>query len=107
VNYRYTEMYFGAIEGNWDYALYTGEKIAWAINNGVERRPKRRANAEAIFLKGAYPPLMEAIKKKDISLFKERFEVLRSACNGCHVAEKVPFIRVGIPSIKQTPLNNN
>lgn len=26
VGYHYTEMYFGATEGNWDYALYTGEK---------------------------------------------------------------------------------
>lgn len=107
VNYRYTEMYFGSIEGNWDYALYTAEKIAWAIQNGFERRPKRRANAEAIFLNGAYPPVIEAIKKKDIALFKERFDKLRAACNACHMAEKVPFIHVGIPSIKQTPLVNN
>jgi hypothetical protein len=80
VNYRYTEMYFGAIEGNWDYALYTGEKIAWAIMNGFERRPKRRANAEEIFLEEAYPQVLDAIRKKDIAL------------------------HVGIPAIKQAPL---
>lgn len=104
VNYRYTEMYFGAMEGNWDYALYTGEKIAWAIMNGFERRPKRRANAEELFLKEAYPQVLDAIKKKDVALFKERFDVMRNACNACHAAEKVPFIRVGIPAIKQAPL---
>jgi hypothetical protein len=107
VNYRYTEMYFGAIEANWDYALYTGEKIAWALENGFERRPKRRANGEAIFLKGAYPSVIEAIKKKDIALFKQRFDALRAACNACHAAEAVPFVRVGIPTIKQTPIVNN
>lgn len=107
VNYRYTEMYFAGIEGNWDYALYTGEKIAWAIQNGYERRPKRRANAEEIFLKEAYPQVLDAIRKKDIALFKERIDGLRGACNGCHTAEKVGFIHVGIPSIKQTPLVNN
>jgi hypothetical protein len=48
VNYRNTETYFGAIEGNWDDALDTGEKIAWAIESGFEGRPKRRTNAEAI-----------------------------------------------------------
>lgn len=104
VNYRYTEMYFGAIEGNWDYALYTGEKMAWAIQNGYERRPKRRANAQEIFLKEAYPQVLDAIKKKDIALFKESFTQLRGACNACHTAEKVPFIHVALPSIKQTPL---
>ena len=107
VNYRYIEMYFGAIEGNWDYALYTGEKIAWAIMNGYERRSKRRANAENLFFKEAYPQILEAIRKKDIALFKQRVDALRGACNACHTAEKVPFIHVGIPSIKQTPLVND
>jgi hypothetical protein len=106
VNYRYIETYFAAIEGNWDYALYTAEKLAWAMENGFERRPKRRANGEAIFLKAAYPPVIDAIKKKDIALFKQRFDVLRASCNGCHVAEKVPFITIGIPSIKQTSIVN-
>jgi hypothetical protein len=103
VNYRYIEMYFAGMEGNWDYALYTGEKMAWAIQNGFERRPRRRANAEGIFFQEAYPKVLEAIRKKDIALFKERVDVLRHACNACHVAEKVPFIRIGIPVIKQTP----
>jgi hypothetical protein len=107
VNYRYIEMYFGAIEGNWDYALYTGEKIAWALMNGYERRPKRRANAEEIFLKGAYPAVLDAIRKKDLLQFKKSFDEMRTTCNACHTAEKVPFIHVGIPSVKQTPLVNN
>lgn len=106
VNYRYIEMYFAGIEGNWDYALYTGEKIAWAMMNGYERRPKRRANAETIFFKEAYPKVLDAIRKKDIALFKERIDALRHACNACHGAEKVQFIRVGIPTIRQTPLVN-
>jgi hypothetical protein len=107
VNYRYTEMYFAAIEGNWDYARYTGEKIAWALNNGFERRPKRRAGGEALFLSGPYPQVIEAIKKKDIALFKQRFDALRATCNACHAAEQVPFIRVGNPTIRQNPLVNN
>lgn len=107
VGYRYTEMYFGAIEGNWDYALYTGEKLAWAMQNGFERRPRRRANAQEIFFKEAYPQVLDAIRKKDPALFKERFDVLRHTCNACHTAEKVPFIQVGIPTFKQTPLVNN
>ena len=107
VNYRYIEMYFAAIEGNWDYALYTGEKMAWAIQNGFERRPKRRPNAQAIFLKEIYPSVLDAIRKKNIALFKERFDTLRHACNACHTAEKVSFIQIGIPTIKQTPTLNN
>jgi hypothetical protein len=107
VGYRYTEMYFGAIEGNWEYALYTAEKMGVAIENGLERRPKRRPNAEAIFLKDIYPAMLEALKQKSPVLFKERFDALRAACNSCHTAEKVPFIRVGMPTMKRTPLVNN
>jgi hypothetical protein len=99
-------MYFGAVEGNWDYALYTGEKIAWAIMNGYERRPKRKASAQELFFKEAYPAVLDAIRKKDIALFKDRFDALRGACNACHTAEKVEFIQIGVPSIKQTPIVN-
>jgi hypothetical protein len=104
VGYRYTEMYFAAIEGNWDYALYTGEKIAWAMQNGFERRPKRRANGEEIFFKGAYPEVLAAIKKKDMAQFKARFEEMTTTCNACHTAEKVQFMVVGTPRQKLTPL---
>jgi hypothetical protein len=107
VNYRYIEMYFGAIQGNWDYALYTGEKLAWAMQNGFQRRPKRQASGEMIFFKQPYPDVLDAIKKKDIALFKQRFDTLRHACNACHVAEKVPFIQVGIPTFRHAPLVNN
>ena len=78
-----------------------------AIQNGLERRPKRRANAEAIFMKSVYPAVLDALKQKDPTLFKERFDSLRAACNACHAAEGVAFIRVGVPTIKQTPLVNN
>jgi len=104
VGYRYTEMYFGAVEGNWDYALYAAEKIGVAIQNGLERRPKRRANAESLFLKSAYPAVLEALKQRDAALFKERFDAMRAACNACHVAEEVPFIRVSVPAHQPTPL---
>jgi hypothetical protein len=51
--------------------------------------------------------VLDAIRKKDIALFKKRVDALRHACNACHGAEKVPFIKVGLPSIKQTPLVND
>ena len=104
VGYRYTEMYFGATEGNWDYALYTGERLAWAMMNGFERRPRRRANGESIFLKGIYPEVLAAIRARNLVLFRERFDEMTSQCNACHSAEKVPFMVVGIPTQRLTPL---
>jgi hypothetical protein len=106
VGYRYAEMYFGAIEGNWDYALYTGEKLAWAMMNGFERRQRRRKNGEEIFFNGAYPQVLAAIRKKDPAEFKVRFDEMTTQCNACHAAEKVPFIMVATPTRKLTPLIN-
>lgn len=104
VGYRYTEMYFGAVEGNWDYAFYMAEKLGVALQNGLERRPKRRISAEGLFLQGVYPAMLAALKQRDSLLFEGRFDTMRAACNACHIAEDVPFIRVGVPTHPLTPL---
>ncbi|MGH7348846.1 MAG: hypothetical protein ACREI6_02430, partial [Candidatus Rokuibacteriota bacterium] len=70
VSYRYTEMYFGAVDGNWDYAAHMGSHLATALTAGLERRPQYRKNADALFLKTAYPQVIEAIKAKDLERFK-------------------------------------
>jgi hypothetical protein len=106
VAYRYTEMYFGALDGNWDYAAHMAETLGGAINIGLERRPQHRKNAEALFLKGPYPQVLEAIKAKDLERFKQRFETLRAACTACHAAEAHPFIKIGVPTARRNPVVN-
>jgi hypothetical protein len=104
VGYRYGELYFGATEGNWEYAGHMAMTLEHALRVGLERVPARRANAENLFFKSAWPPLLDAIKKKDPALFKERFETLRAACTSCHAAEKHAFIRIGVPTAKRNPV---
>ncbi len=107
VAYRYTEMYFGAIDGNWDYASHMGATMATALAAGLERRPTLRKNADALFLKGPYPKVMDAIRARDLALFKQRIEALREACTACHAAEQHPFIRIGVPTVRRNPVVNN
>jgi hypothetical protein len=104
VAYRYTELYFGGLDGNWDYAAHMIEEIDGAIAAGLVRRPEHRKSAEALFLKGPLPQVEEAVKKKDAALFKQRIEGLRVACNACHAAERVPFIRIGVPAARHNPI---
>jgi hypothetical protein len=104
VAYRYGELYFGATGGNWDYAAHMAMTLERALRLGLEREPARRANAENLFLKTAWPPLLDAIGKKDPALFKERFETLRAACTSCHAAEQHAFIRIGLPTVKRNPV---
>ena len=106
VSYRYTEMYFGAIDGNWDYAGHMGATMATALTTGLERRPQHRKNADALFLKGPYPQVMEAIKAKDLTVFKQRIETMRAACTACHAAEAHPFIKIGVPTVRRYPVVN-
>ncbi len=67
VAYRYTEMYFGGIDGNWEYAAHMAHELGNAISVGLERRPQYRKNADTLFLKGPYPQVMDAIKAKDLA----------------------------------------
>ena len=106
VSYRYTEMYFGALDGNWDYAGHMGTTMATALAKGLERRPPLRKNADALFLKGPYPQVMDAIRAKDLALFKQRIEAMRAACTACHAAEAHPFIKIGVPTVRRNPLVN-
>src|SRR5262245_47117938 len=50
VAYRYVELYFGGIDGNWDYAAHMIEEMKITIANGLERRPQYRGHAETLLL---------------------------------------------------------
>jgi hypothetical protein len=97
--YRYNELYWAALDDNWGYADYQVKKIRTAVENGLERRPKRAASAET-FLKIVLPAVEEAIARRDSKQLRELIGSLRSTCNACHQAEKVEFVRVGIPHVR-------
>jgi len=107
VAYRYTEMYFGGIDGNWEYAAHMAHELGGAISVGLERRPQYRKNADALFLKGPYVQVMDAIKAKDLALFKQRIEAMRAACTACHAAEQHAFIKIGVPTVRRNPVVSN
>jgi hypothetical protein len=107
VAYRYTEMYWGGVDGNWGYAEHMAQHLGEALTIGLERRPQYRKNAEALFLKGPYPQVMDAIKAKDVALFKQRIDALRAACTACHAAEAHPFIKIGVPTVRRNPVVND
>ena len=106
VAYRYTEMYWGGVDGNWGYADHMAHELDNALTLGLERRPQYRKNAETLLLKGALPQVVEAIKAKDAALFKQRIETLRAACTACHAAEAHPFIKIGVPTVRRNPVVN-
>lgn len=104
--YRYTELYWAGQDLNWEYAKYQLDKIRLAIENGIERRPKRAQSAKA-FLEQAIPAMREVLEKKDSSTFNENFIIFQKACSTCHLKEKVAFIQSTIPQQRLSPVKFN
>ena len=46
VGYRFNSFYFAIKDENYDLAHYQLDKIKKSIENGIQRRPKRRENSE-------------------------------------------------------------
>ena len=101
--YRYQELYWAGQDQNWEYADYQLEKIKIAIENGLERRPKRAKSAEH-FLSYTLPEMKKSIESKDKMIFNKNFQTMTINCNSCHTMEKVPFFNVQIPTERQSPI---
>lgn len=101
--YRYQELYWAGQDENWEYADYQLEKIQKAVENGLERRPKRAQSAQH-FLTVTLLQMKEALKKRDPVIFNENFQILTNSCVSCHTMEKVPFFAVKTPTERQSPI---
>ncbi|MCI0441707.1 hypothetical protein L0152_00650 [bacterium] len=101
--HRYNELFWAGKDQNWEYAKYQIQKIRLAVENGLERRPKRAASAET-FLKIVLPEVEKSIDAKDATAFWNRFGALTSTCNACHASEKVTFVVVSEPEVRTSPV---
>ncbi len=102
VAYRYEEAYWAVQDRNWPYAHYQAEKMGDAIDRGVIRRPAREASARSHFLDSTLPDFLSALEEGDDDRVMEAWERVVDSCNSCHVAEDVPFIRVGEPETRRS-----
>ena len=95
-NYRYNELYWAGVDGNWEYAGYQLDEMLGSLEKGFVRRPAREASA-AQFLNTSAPTLMAAIKAGDKRDFMQSFTQFAASCNTCHAMEEVAFIQMIIP----------
>lgn len=103
IGYRYQELYWAGVDSNWEYADYQLKKIDLALENALERRPKRRVSSDAIFVPSS-AELKQAIALKEWPRFDEGFSRMTAACNSCHVAEGVPSFYVELPTDRQSSI---
>ena len=104
VGYRFNSFYFALKDKNYPLANYQFDKIKKAIENGIERRPKRAKNSKSIFLETQYLSMKKALEKENSKEIWNEFNTTKQSCNACHVAENVPFIHVIDPEYKWQPI---
>ena len=104
VGYRFNTLYFAIKDKNYPLAHYQLDKIKKAIDNGVERREKRKKNSKAMFLDRQYKSMKIALDKKDEKLIAKAYQETKQMCNACHIAERVPFIEVIDPEYRWQPI---
>ena len=103
IGYRYQELYWAGEDSNWEYADYQLKKINLALENALERRPKRRASSQALFLPSS-KELEQAIALKERPRFDKGFSAMTAACNVCHVAENIASFHVVPPTHRQSSI---
>jgi len=101
--YRYQELYWAGKDQNWEYAAYQAEKLRVAVENGLERRPKRAESAQN-YMNIALPQIDSAVASRDTVQFNQAFSVLTSHCMACHAVEEVPHFIVKEPTVRQSPI---
>jgi hypothetical protein len=103
--HRYIGLYWAGQDGNWGAAAYELQKIRLAIENGLERRPKRAASARP-FLAGPLAAMDEAVAARDPERFAARFRELTAGCNACHAQEQVAFFEIRPPEVRVSPVRS-
>lgn len=92
VGERFDRLTVSVERGNSELAVYHWEKIRTAIENGIERRPARAKNAQALFLGDTWGEVRADLASKDPARAREALETARTACRSCHDAEGVPYM---------------
>lgn len=100
--YRYGELFWAGSDQNWKFAGYQLGKIKLAVENGVERRPKRAESAK--MLSASLDTVRLAIESQDKVAFAVAFEGLTATCNACHKIEGVDFMPVAPPTHRASPV---
>ncbi len=106
IGYRYQELYWAGEDGNWEFAAYQVRKIQLSLERALERRPKRRASAQQLFLPATHS-VEESASLEDRVRFRAAFAEMTEACNACHRAEGVASFHVVPPIHRPSPIRSS
>ena len=92
VGERYEKLHAALLRGNFELASYHWAKIKLTIENGIMKRPARKASANAFFLGDTYNSVVANLESGDQITAWKGFKRARTARMKCHEAERVGYM---------------
>jgi hypothetical protein len=100
--WRHFKLWFAGSLGNWELANYEVGQIGDSFDTAARLNPMIGGVPFAQLLKSESAPPLEdigkAIAARDGKDFVKAFERLTAACNSCHAAANVGFIKIRVPT---------
>ncbi len=96
---RHAKLWYAGQAKNWELATYEVTEIEEGLADAVKYHPvfKKNVPVAAMLDKFTAPPLValrRTIATHDVAGFRQAFDSLTRACNGCHDAAGVGFINI-------------
>ncbi len=96
IGYRFQELYWAGLDGNWEHAKYQIGKIRLAMDLARQRRPNREKSYQ-VFYRTGLAPLETIIAARDGAAFPSGMAAFTQSCNACHASENLAFFHVALP----------
>lgn len=97
IQLHHAKLWFAGQNQNWPLANFEIHEIQESLDD-IEEFCKDRPEVKSIgMLKPAIDSVTDAIRQKDLQLFKNNFSLLTNTCNNCHKATDHGFNVVIIP----------
>jgi hypothetical protein len=95
---RHFKLWYAGRVGNWDLARYELAQIKNAFSDATRFYPNTR-EGDMTALEQPTDEISKAIEAKDNKKFMTAYQKLTLACNSCHAALNLGFIRIREPRV--------
>ncbi len=101
---HHAKLWFAGTNENWRLAEFEIHEIQESLE-GIQKFNSHRPETKSIsMIFPAMDSVSNAIKQKNLLLFKSSYNLLTNSCNTCHHASQHEFNMITIPS--QSPFSN-
>ena len=99
VQTRHSKLWFAGVNENWELAEFEMHELKEVIEDIRTVYPNREETQSLPIIEPSLETVNNAIKQRDAEVLKKGYLTLTNACNSCHQATKVEFIKIKTPTI--------